>query len=421
MLLPDNKMECNFCKTKISYRRDRLLFHLGYRPNDSLAGVRRCNKATLAVKAMFMNCGGNVPTVSADEDERGVEVTSPSTIPVEVVHGQEAPNASASVSEGEGNNVGQSSQIRSSEAPGPSSNRSRPMRQLSVQQGMDTSNKQVLDKKWAKFFYEANIPFNVVRHPAFVDAVKSTSESRVQYKPPAYHAIRTKLMTSTKDEVAALISEKTRGPIHKYGVTICSDGWDNVTHRPLMNVMLACTSGEVFLGSVDTTGVRKDAVYVANRVKDYIEAVGGQNVVQVCTDNVSTMRNAGTLLIRDFPHIYWQGCSAHALDLLLEDWGQQVWVAKMVKKARSIVKYIRMHHMPLAIFRRYSPNLMLKMPVETRFATLFLMIERLVKVKEAVESTVHDPEWNEFRRNLNGNALKRKADDIRRRVQKDEF
>jgi hypothetical protein len=286
---------------------------------------------------------------------------------------------------------------------------------------MDTSNKQVLDKKWARFFYEANIPFNVARHPAFVDAVKSTSESRVQYKPPAYHALRTKLMTSTKDEVAALISEKTRGPIHKYGVTICSDGWDNVTHRPLMNVMLACTSGEIFLGSVDMTGERKDAIYVASRVKDYIEAVGGQNVVQVCTDNVATMRLAGTLLIRDFPHIYWQGCAAHVLDLLLEDWGEQVWVAKMVKKAKSIVKFIRMHHIPLAIFRRHSPNLMLKLPVETRFATMFLMIERLVKVKEAVESTVHDPEWNEFRRTLQGNGPKRKTDDVRRRVRKDEF
>jgi hypothetical protein len=228
-------------------------------------------------------------------------------------------------------------------------------------------------------------------------------------------------MTSTRDEVAALISEKTRGPIHKYGVTICSDGWENVTHRPLMNVMLACTSGEVFLGSVDMTGERKDAVYVASRVRDYIEAVGGQNVVQVCTDNVANMRLAGTMLIRDFPHIYWQGCSAHVLDLLLEDWGGQVWVAKMVKKAKSIVKFIRMHHIPLAIFRRHSPDLMLKLPVETRFATMFLMIERLVKVKEAVESTVHDPEWNEFRRTLQGNGPKRKADGVRRRVRKDEF
>ncbi len=108
-LLPDNKVQCNFCQTKISYRRDRLLFHLGYRPDDTLPGVKRCNKAPLATRAMFRNCGGNVPTVEADKDERGVEVTSPSTVRVGVVHGQQPPNVEASISEGGGNTVGQSS------------------------------------------------------------------------------------------------------------------------------------------------------------------------------------------------------------------------------------------------------------------------------------------------------------------------
>jgi hypothetical protein len=31
-----------------------------------------------------------------------------------------------------------------------------------------------LDEKWAAFFYEANVPFNVVRHPTFIAAVEAT-------------------------------------------------------------------------------------------------------------------------------------------------------------------------------------------------------------------------------------------------------
>ena len=411
-LRPDGKVSCKFCGTLLSYRKDCLLFHLGYRRNDNLAGVRSCDKASTAVKVMFFNCGGHIPAVSPNENEHDVEVTSTSTMPASVVRGEQQPDASVSANEGGENTGGQNSQVRSSEAPNLSLTHSRSMRQLSVQEGMNASNKQVLDKKWAKFFYEANIPFNVVRHPAFLDAVKSTSESRVVYKPPAYNAIRTKLLKSTKDEVAAMVAEKTRAPIHKYGVTICSDGWDNVTHRPLMNVMLACTSGEVFLGSIDTTGERKDATYVANCMGDYIDAVGAQNVVQVCTDNAGNMKAAGALLMDRFPHIYFQGCSAHALDLLLEDWGKQDWITSLVKKAKSIVKYIRTHHMPLAIFRRHSPNHILKNPVETRFATMFLMIERLVEVREAIEATIHDPQWNEYFRKLTSAKKRRKADDV---------
>jgi hypothetical protein len=47
--------------------------------------------------------------------------------------------------------------------------------------------------------------------------------------------------------------------IHKYGATICSDSWDNVAWHPLLNVMFACPSGDVFIGSIDTTREQKDA------------------------------------------------------------------------------------------------------------------------------------------------------------------
>lgn len=43
--------------------------------------------------------------------------------------------------------------------------------------------------------------------------------------------------------------------------------------------------GDVFLGSVDTTGRKKDMDYTANEMAKCIQAVGPQNFVQVCTDN----------------------------------------------------------------------------------------------------------------------------------------
>jgi hypothetical protein len=50
--------------------------------------------------------------------------------------------------------------------------------------------------------------------------------------------------------------------IHKYGATICS--CDNVAWHPLLNVMFACPSGDVFIGSIDTIGEQKDAQYICN-------------------------------------------------------------------------------------------------------------------------------------------------------------
>jgi len=92
----------------------------------------------------------------------------------------------------------------------------------------------------------------VARPPALVDKVKSTSKSRVPYKSLAYYAVLTKLLTSTREEMEILVTKKTKSSIYKYSVTICFNGWNNVTHQPLMNVMLSCTNGEVFIRSIDT-------------------------------------------------------------------------------------------------------------------------------------------------------------------------
>jgi hypothetical protein len=60
------------------------------------------------------------------------------------------------------------------------------MKQISLQEGMNSTMKQNLNKKWATFFYEANFPLNVAHHPTFNDAMKFTSKGKILYKSPLY-------------------------------------------------------------------------------------------------------------------------------------------------------------------------------------------------------------------------------------------
>lgn len=177
------------------------------------------------------------------------------------------------------------------------------------------------------------------------------------------------------------IEEKIKHCISLYGATICTDAWDNVVHRPLMNVMLVCPLGDIFLGSIDTTGNKKDKGYIAGKLKEYIEVVGPQNVVQICSDNASAMLGAMDMVVEDFPHIYKQGCAAHIIDLLLEDWGKEEIFKDLIILAKRICVYIRTHHVTMALFRQFSPKFSLLLPAQTRFACHFLMISRLMRVK----------------------------------------
>ena len=61
-----------------------------------------------------------------------------------------------------------------------------------------------------------------------------------------------------------------------------------------------------------------------------------------------------------YPHFTWTPCTAHCLDLLLEDIGKLDWVASIIKQARDLVKFVTNHQTSLAISRSYSKLELLK-------------------------------------------------------------
>jgi hypothetical protein len=98
--------------------------------------------------------------------------------------------------------------------------------------------------------------------------------------------------------------------------------------------MFACPSGDVFIGFID--GEWKDAHYICNALGGYIETIEVDDVVQICTNNVLSMRSVANLLICHFPSLYFQGCVVHCLDLLWEDWEKTKWVKRIMKKVKVV-------------------------------------------------------------------------------------
>ena len=112
------------------------------------------------------------------------------------------------------------------------------LRQLNISEGFNASTKQHLDSVWATAFYKANIPFNVVRHPAFVYTVHETARHWMPaYKPPSYNAICTTLLAAKKKNLDKQVKEKLGNSIDKYSVILCCDGWDNVQNRSPLNMV----------------------------------------------------------------------------------------------------------------------------------------------------------------------------------------
>jgi hypothetical protein len=80
--------------------------------------------------------------------------------------------------------------------------------------------------------------------------------------------------------------------------------------------------------------------------------------------------------------------------------GKLPWAAEVVAEAKAVVKFITNHHRSQALFRGKSALDLLK-PGDTRFATNFIMLDRMLEVREALQELVVGWEWREWNRKSN--------------------
>jgi hypothetical protein len=97
-------------------------------------------------------------------------------------------------------------------------------------------------------------------------------------------------------------------------------------------------------------------------LKKFIEDVGPRFVTQICTDNATNMLGAMDDIVTTYPHISKQGCAAHALDLMLEDWAKIDQFKVLIQKAKRVCIYMRNHHVTMALFREHSLRKSLVVP-----------------------------------------------------------
>ena len=100
----------------------------------------------------------------------------------------------------------------------------------------------------------------------------------------------------------------------------------------------------------------------------------------------------GRLLEAEFPKIRWTPCASHGISLLMKDIGKLDWVKRICNNALSIVNFFTKKLKVLAIFHEYS-SLELKKPAKTRFAYMWVLLERLIDVQPALQMTVVCPEF----------------------------
>ena len=99
------------------------------------------------------------------------------------------------------------------------------------------------------------------------------------------------------------------------------------------------------------------------------------------------------LIQSKYKHIFWTPCCVHALNNALKDIGKIEWVSNLVTTARNVQMFICNHHSSLAMYMSHSKKELLK-PIESRYASYFLLLERMLGVQRTLQVMVVAPEWS---------------------------
>ncbi|RVW13610.1 hypothetical protein CK203_088822 [Vitis vinifera] len=245
-----------------------------------------------------------------------------------------------------------------------------------------------------RWMYEAAIPFNAVTYPSFQPMIEAIGQYGVGMKGPTFHEER---VTNLKKELALTKDLMKDHMVEwgKNGCSIMSDGWTDRKERTLVNFLVNCSKGTMFMQSIDASSMIKTREKMFELLDKWVEQVGEENVIQVITDNHSSYVMAGRLLELKCPHLYWTPCAAHCLDLMLEDIGKLPNIKRTLERAISLNGYIYNRSGLLNMMRRFIGQRELLRPAKTQFAIAFITLSRLHEQKNNLRKMCTSSDWSD--------------------------
>ncbi|XP_065636780.1 uncharacterized protein LOC112033391 [Quercus suber] len=237
----------------------------------------------------------------------------------------------------------------------------------------------------ARWWYHSNVPFYASQSPYYQPMIDSIAAIGLGFKGPSFYELRGSLLKNAVHEVNDFLLD-IKNDWKVYGCSVMSDGWTNQKQQPIMNFLVYCPRGAMFLKSIDTSGLTKDAETLFNIFDSVVQEIGVEYIVQLITDNASTYKKAGKQLQQRYGTLFWSPCAAHCIDLMLENIANPRWfplVDEAIKKAKKITKFIYNHGVVLDLTRQdFTNGRELCRPAITRFATNFLSLQSMLRFKK---------------------------------------
>ncbi|XP_028073406.1 uncharacterized protein LOC114275551 [Camellia sinensis] len=159
----------------------------------------------------------------------------------------------------------------------------------------DPSKKVLRDRAlvwFSRWMYDTGIPFNIVNYNSFGPMIEAFGQYGPGTKPPSYHEVWVPYLRKEVDRTNKTMEDHKKDWV-TYGCSLMADGWKDKRNRALINFLVNCPRGSMFIESVDASNLSKDANKMFELLDNFVERIGEANVVQVVTNSASTNVLAG--------------------------------------------------------------------------------------------------------------------------------
>lgn len=130
----------------------------------------------------------------------------------------------------------------------------------------------------------------------------------------------TKQLRSHIQEYATTLRTDLLDRLRNRIATICVDGWTNVRHDKVNNIVILCDGTAYYWSSVTNTLEQNTAEWIADHIRPKIQELldGDVEVVAFVADNEAVNTATYNILKQDYPFMIHIPCAAHTIQLCVK-------------------------------------------------------------------------------------------------------
>ncbi|KAK4772292.1 hypothetical protein SAY86_014067 [Trapa natans] len=253
-------------------------------------------------------------------------------------------------------------------------------------------NMDHIDMAVGRFLFDIGAPLSAVNSSYFQPMIDVIASSGSNVVAPSYHNLRGRILKNMVEEVKGEIANY---PLvwEKTGCSLLVEQWTNGSDSTVLSFSVHCSTQTVFWKNVTLPSLVESSELLVEVIKQVVEEVGGQNVVQVITSGEEHFADAGKTLMQIFPNLYWAPCASRNIDLILEDFTKIDWVGSVIRQAQLVTRFIYNNVTILNLMRKFTFGDDIVEHGESQSAAHFMSLKRMVGHKMNLQAMLTSEEW----------------------------